>query len=227
MTVEEVTQDDAHEEDRDGPGAAGSARGRIRWLGPRVEAHVSGGLRPAAPYGGGKMMIRTIRPVALMMDRAPLIGLVVILADQLSKAAARVFLPLCEGAGCSTLRILGPVGFLRVENRGSAFGLVQGFGLWTVLAIVGLLLIPVIAARSATSGGRFGTWLLLGGAVANLLDRLIWGGVTDFLDPGGFVVFNVADVALLVGCVLSTRALAQGPVDTHSGVTGIGGFRPV
>lgn len=143
------------------------------------------------------------------LPRAPMIGLAVVVADQASKAFARALLPLCAAKGCPTLRVLGPVGFLRVENRGSAFGLAQGLGLWTGLALIGLALLPVIARRSGTPAGRLGAWLLLGGALANLLDRLASGGVTDLLDPGGFIVFNLADVALVFGCLLSTHTLVK------------------
>ncbi|HAS09045.1 MAG TPA: lipoprotein signal peptidase, partial [Acidimicrobiaceae bacterium] len=57
--------------------------------------------------------------------------------------------------------------------------------------------------------------LLLGGAVANLVDRLIGGTVVDFLDLGWWPSFNLADVALVVGCGLlvvdSLREPATGP----------------
>jgi signal peptidase II len=159
-------------------------------------------------------------------SHAPLIGLGIVAVDQGSKLLARAFVPLCDAAACETHRILGPIGFLRVENRGSALGFVQGLALWTSLALVALALVPIIGKRLSTPATRRGVWLLLGGALANAFDRVAWGGVTDFLDPGGVVVFNLADVALLIGCVLSTAALIGASRAKSSSPTSVGRFGP-
>lgn len=44
--------------------------------------------------------------------------------------------------------------------------------------------------------------LIMGGAIGNLFDRLLFGYVVDFLDFKIWPVFNVADSAITVGCVL-------------------------
>jgi lipoprotein signal peptidase len=48
-----------------------------------------------------------------------------------------------------------------------------------------------------------------GGALGNALDRLLIGGATDVLYVGWGPVWNLADVALIVGTVLATRALVR------------------
>ncbi len=74
-------------------------------------------------------------------------------------------------------------------------------------------------------GGRIGGWLaqcgialILGGAAGNALDRLIQGGVTDFLEVhlGSYVwpAFNVADSAISVGAALVLIELRFGGMHT-------------
>ena len=131
----------------------------------------------------------------------------VLLVDQVTKILAQLFLPLCTVPGCDVTEVLGPIGFVRVENAGSAIGFAQGFDLWTLFAAIGLLGVPVLAKRSPDRPMLIGAALLASGALGNLLDRLLAGAVTDFIDIGAPIVFNVADVALLAGCVLMTRSL--------------------
>ena len=122
---------------------------------------------------------------------------------------ARALLPLCEVAGCPEIQLPGTVSLVHVRNAGSALGFLQGLDLWMVLGIAALVLVPMMARRILSPSGRIGLGLLVGGAAGNLVDRFLWGGVTDFIGIGGQVVINLADVALIVGCVLATRALTH------------------
>ena len=94
---------------------------------------------------------------------------------------------------------------------GSALGFAQGWWLWIVLAAVGLGLIPLYAHWLGRSGwvAAMGVGLQVGGAIGNLLDRLILGGATDVLYLGVGPIWNLADVALVVGTLMATWALAQ------------------
>jgi signal peptidase II len=49
---------------------------------------------------------------------------------------------------------------------------------------------------------RLALSMQLGGAIGNLIDRLLHGRVTDFISIGSFPVFNVADSSITVGCVV-------------------------
>ena len=70
-----------------------------------------------------------------------------------------------------------------------------------VAAVRGILHPPAVAG------------LLLGGAVANLVDRVIGGTVVDFLDLGWWPSFNLADVYLTLGSVLVVLASLRAPAD--------------
>ena len=103
-----------------------------------------------------------------------------------------------------------------VHNTGAAFGLFPGsrvpFILVSVLAIaVVLYLFARDAYRSLMNRVLLGC--ILGGAMGNLLDRIRWGRVVDFIDVGfGAVrwpVFNVADSAVTLGVILLAWNLAR------------------
>jgi lipoprotein signal peptidase len=127
--------------------------------------------------------------------------------DQAAKTVARLALPLCTTTGCRPAGIANTVGFLRVENAGSAFGFLQGMWWWTLFSILGIAAMPFLARRAADPLLITGTALLVGGGLANLADRLLLGGVVDFIDLGVPLIFNLADVALALGCVLIARGL--------------------
>lgn len=95
-----------------------------------------------------------------------------------------------------------------VENRGISFGLLGAdtqWGAWLLAggsgAIVGGLVLWLRRARSRLA--EIGLALVIGGAVGNLIDRIRFGAVTDFLDfhAAGYhwPAFNLADSAIVVG----------------------------
>ena len=96
-----------------------------------------------------------------------------------------------------------------VENAGIVFGIGVGnaLPLFTVLSMVATLLIIIYfyVERSSLLPVRISLAVVLGGAIGNLIDRLLYGRVADFLDFGlgqyRFFVFNVADSAVTVGVV--------------------------
>lgn len=91
-------------------------------------------------------------------------------------------------------------------NSGVAFGLGRGLG--PVIVVLGVLVLVVIlvAARRAvlTTWTAVAAGLVVGGAVGNLVDRLLrdHGGVVDFIDFQWWPIFNVADAAISVGAML-------------------------
>lgn len=89
------------------------------------------------------------------------------------------------------------------HNPGVAFGLgdrLPGPVLIAVTAAVTVVL--AIAAVRGMFPSPVAAGLVLGGAVANLVDRVLGGTVVDFLDLGWWPSFNLADVSLSVGCGL-------------------------
>lgn len=99
-------------------------------------------------------------------------------------------------------------------NTGMAFGLfgegsakwVSGFLMLIAAAVVVTLVWWLLSGRAGTTLTHAALALIAGGAAGNLLDRLIHGGVTDFVElhAGSFVwpAFNLADTAITVGAVL-------------------------
>lgn len=112
--------------------------------------------------------------------------------------------------------IKGYFDFRYSENPGSAFGMFRGMpGARYFLFAVGLLCLGVVGAwlhkipdSASWLGAKLG--LLAGGAVGNIVDRLRFGRVTDFVvwkvTSGGRVyewpTFNIADAALVIGVAL-------------------------
>ena len=129
----------------------------------------------------------------------PLAALV-FLADQFSKSLVREFLALRESIPAD--------GFFRIShtyNTGSAFGLFQGQNSPLILAsLIGVTVLVLIyySQRRPTLLLRLSLGLQLGGAAGNLLDRVLLGRVTDFLDVGAWPIFNVADASIVTGLVL-------------------------
>jgi signal peptidase II len=88
--------------------------------------------------------------------------------------------------------------YLTVErNTGIIFGLFPQISFYLVLVGVGLLS-AVIFKNTLNSASA----LLLGGAISNLIDRLRFGYVVDYIEISSLPVFNLADVAIILGAVL-------------------------
>ena len=94
-----------------------------------------------------------------------------------------------------------------VQNRGMAFSMLSGQTLaltvFTALLIAGLVG-WLVARPDAPRLARAGLWLIVGGGLGNLYDRLATGSVTDFIELAfvRFAVFNLADVCICVGAAL-------------------------
>lgn len=107
-----------------------------------------------------------------------------------------------------------------VRNTGVAFGLGAGQGLpFAAITFVALVLVLVLALqeRSRTWLRSAALGLVVGGAAGNLLDRIRWGSVVDFIDFGYrrnmFPVFNAADAAITIGVALFAGTLLFGGDD--------------
>lgn len=128
------------------------------------------------------------------------IALAVLGADQLTKYLIRAYMELGESIPSE-----GVVRLTYATNTGGAFSLLanQSF-LLAVAAIIGVTVLIVYLRYLPLESKvlKVGLALDLGGAVGNLIDRLRFGEVTDFIDLGFWPVFNVADSAITIGTLL-------------------------
>ncbi len=130
---------------------------------------------------------------------------IVILLDQWSKYLIRT--NLAVGEIWSPWAWLTPYArFIHWLNSGAAFGLGQELGnVFKILAFIvaGAILYYYPQIPRSDWLPRISLGLMLGGAVGNLIDRLLFDGyVTDFISVGRFAVFNVADASISVGVVV-------------------------
>jgi signal peptidase II len=146
---------------------------------------------------------------------------VVVLADQLTKFWIAATYPL----GTELEIVPGLFRLVHTRNRGIAFGIfgASGPAVQLVLLIVVALIVAFVAWQLARAGNDglagVGLALVLGGAIGNIIDRVLRGEVVDFLDfyvvTGGhehhWPAFNLADSAISVGacCVILAEILVQ------------------
>ncbi|MEQ9506808.1 MAG: signal peptidase II [Hyphomonas sp.] len=140
---------------------------------------------------------------------------VVVLLDQWSKlmvlAEPRLNAQACfaDGRMCGHIPLPGPIDFTMTWNRGMSYGLFQsdGIGRW-ILAAVMLAIATgffVWLLRAEGRWLRLALALVIGGAFGNLIDRVWYGAVVDFIDANGLMfpwIFNIADAAISVGAVI-------------------------
>jgi signal peptidase II len=146
------------------------------------------------------------------------LALAIVAADRVSKYAVESF----TDESFRRVLIPGFAALVHSRNTGMAFGLFGGANarwfsvvlLVVASAVVLLLAWLLFAGRVDTALGGAGVALLAGGAAGNLLDRLLHGAVTDFVEMhlGSFYwpAFNLADSAITIGAALLMIELFRG-----------------
>ena len=151
--------------------------------------------------------VQTVNPWRVLAA----VATVVVLLDQASKAA--VVATIAIGA---TVPIIPTLDLHHTTNRAIAFGIAQNFGdihLPIAFAVVLVLLAVYRSLVGRASWMRLALALQVGGAIGNIIDRLRFGAVTDFIsfhiDAIGFqfAIFNVADAAITIGSVILVATL--------------------
>ena len=148
-----------------------------------------------------------MRPLRLGLAFAALL----LIADQASKYWILDILDLEELRNVSLLAV-GPFGLdlTMVWNRGVTFGMFSGGGAWNHLILAGLAL--VVAGfllrwlmRAETRLVTYALGAVIGGAIGNVIDRVRFGAVVDFVDVHAWgwhwYVFNIADAAIVCGVI--------------------------
>lgn len=137
-----------------------------------------------------------------------LIAVAIIALDQYTKALALRHL-----LGTPPLELASFLHLVLVFNRGAAFGFLSTAGGWQgtffvilAIAVSAAIVIAVWRARHDNLQYVIALSLILGGAVGNVIDRIRFGYVIDFIDvfwrDWHWPAFNVADSAITVGAIL-------------------------
>lgn len=125
--------------------------------------------------------------------------IILVLTDQIFKNAILAFLS------------SGPVswgGFLSLEiykNYGIVFGIPFPSGLFYFAFFIFLLLLLAgrfFNSRPPDKNQAIGWVLLLAGAAGNMIDRLRWGYIIDFISIGNVLIFNLADIFITAGAII-------------------------
>jgi signal peptidase II len=139
--------------------------------------------------------------------RALVVAALVLVADRITKHLVRTNLQ----PGQSD-RVFSWLHWVHDQNNGVAFGFLAGGGALVVIvtAAVALVLLAYFLRAPDRPWLWLSTGLLVGGAIGNLLDRLISGSVTDFIKVPHWPAFNVSDIAITIG-VISLVLVLESP----------------
>ncbi|MES2164313.1 MAG: signal peptidase II [Pseudomonadota bacterium] len=156
------------------------------------------------------MATKKIFPTKSSASLTPWLGIaaIVVLFDQLSKITITKTFQLGEEKIITSFFNL-----VLAYNKGAAFSFLQNSGGWqryffTAIALGAAAWIIVLLKKHGSQ--RMFSWalsLILGGAIGNVIDRILYGHVVDFLDfhwngIGHFPAFNIADSAICIGAAL-------------------------
>lgn len=132
------------------------------------------------------------------------VGVVVVVVDQITKLWA-----VRELEDGSITLIDGLLKLRLTENPGSAFSLFQNSGQFLAIAAIGATILILVTVEQSSSRFELGGMaIIMGGAVGNLVDRIVRaddpldGAVVDFIDFSFWPTFNAADSAITIGAGL-------------------------
>ena len=160
---------------------------------------------PHATHSGNRVTLVRASRMSL------LVAAVIVLLDQISKAWALG--ALSDGR---IIHVIWTMQFNLTFNRGMAFS--RGTGIGPIIGVIGLVVVVLLLLslrRADNALTRVATGLIIGGAVGNILDRLFrgsgWmrGAVVDFIDFQWWPVFNVADMAIMIGAATMVVAMLK------------------
>ena len=168
------------------------------------------GCRESLPISFEKKATSTIKRGAAFPT---IIGVaaIVFALDQATKFLVVQNIPLWESWSISpTLARLFK--FTYITNTGAAFGMFPQLGnIFTVIALI--VIVGIVFFHHYLPIGsilvRLSIGLQLGGAMGNLVDRVLRGYVVDFVDIGFWPIFNIADISIVLGVTILTFCLWQ------------------
>jgi signal peptidase II len=135
-----------------------------------------------------------------------MLALIIILADQFTKTLILGYYKLGDSTPVTSF-----FNIVRVHNTGAAFSFLAGAGGWQrwfftgIAAVATIFILWMLRSHHAQKLFSFALACILGGAIGNVIDRLLHGYVVDFLDfyygTWHFPAFNIADSAITLGAI--------------------------
>ena len=137
----------------------------------------------------------------------PVIAVTVIALDQFTKYLVRTNMQPGD-----RIPVIGNwMSIYYIQNTGTAFSMFRGNQFVTVFLTSALIIFCIVfIVKEHREGQRLIAVLftfVAAGGISNMIDRLTLGFVTDMISCGSFAVFNVADIGVTCGCILSMIAL--------------------
>ena len=133
-----------------------------------------------------------------------ILAIIIILADQFTKTLIVGYYKLGDATPVTSF-----FNIVRAHNTGAAFSFLAGAGGWqrwfftSIGAVATIFILWMLRSHHAQKLFAFALACILGGAIGNVIDRLVHGYVVDFLDffygTWHFPAFNVADSAITIG----------------------------
>lgn len=149
--------------------------------------------------------VAVLNPWNLLQKAAPVCALLVLVADQISKLWVREGLLLGESIPQG-----GALRITHMANPGIIFGFPAPTAVSVILSVAAIVVFIFMYRAYVSSDSRLlnvGVGLFIGGSLGNLVDRIAFGEVTDFIDVGMQdalvrTTFNLADVCIIAGIIL-------------------------
>lgn len=137
-----------------------------------------------------------------MYKKLIIFSIIFLLIDQISKGLINLYMNVNE-----SIKLFNLLSLTYVHNTGAAFSMLEGARwLFIILGIIALNVIFIFFIKDKKLNNlEIITYsLLLSGIMGNLIDRLLYGYVIDFIDVNilNFAIFNFADSFMVVGVIL-------------------------
>lgn len=124
------------------------------------------------------------------------VAVFVFLLDRLTKFFVTKYIPVNASIDFSI------VSLSHVTNTGTAFGFLKNASWFFIVFAAAVSVFLILKHKTFTKSMQPILGLILGGALGNLVDRVFYGAVIDFIDFHFWPVFNVADAAVSIAVVL-------------------------
>ncbi len=124
------------------------------------------------------------------------VALVVLLLDRISKFLVLKFIPFNSSIDFPVISLT------HVLNTGTAFGLFKSASWFFIIFSAAVSVFVILRYKTFSKELQPVLGLILGGAAGNLLDRLLYGAVIDFVDFHFWPAFNIADSAITIAVIL-------------------------